>query len=144
MAYCGWKLTEKSRAKLVAHLPARHPEVILHHITEELKQYVPRAIKAKVIGYVTDDRVDCFIVEVNGSSIRCDKQIYHITYSVDRAAGGKPHMSNQITANIGRVTFAPIKIKVVPFYVDGHGVEHYGLSILNRIRQSVQRWWGRS
>lgn len=103
--YIAYVLTDASRAKLLAAVPAVYPEVIAHHITykfgvsdaEPLPDQ-PTSIRA-VKAYDAGDGVQAVEVEVDGSSARPDGGVFHVTISIDRAAGRTPVHSKKLIAS---------------------------------------------
>jgi hypothetical protein len=110
--YCALVLTEESHGKLVAmfsDVMKNYDEIIAHHMTihmgpatkeEELlvgKFYslvvfsFARNEKVMAVGVSKDSIDDEVLVNVKNS-------IPHITMAVNRSAGGKPVMSNQLTS----------------------------------------------
>ena len=125
MPYSGWKISEKDREMLLGALPPLYPDVIAHHITLNMKAALPQEAAVVIIGYCNDDDgVECFVVEVNGTHIRPDGNIYHITWSIDRGRGKKPVDSNKAIAENGWTSLiTPVRIDTIPFFVDKAGEE---------------------
>lgn len=120
MSYNGWKISKDDRAKLLDMFPPSHPDVIAHHVTNNLKDFIPKAASITVVGYAANEGVECLVVEVNGDAARPDGKTYHITWSIDRAAGAKPVHSNNLIADRGYEQINPIEVDSVPFkVVDG-------------------------
>ena len=129
MPYSGWKVEESDREMLLRVFPPLYPDVIAHHVTNNLKQEIPEDANIVVVGYCNDDDgVECLIVSVNGSKIRPDGSTYHITLSIDRAAGKKPVDSNEAIKNNFCFDIAPIAIRTVPFCVDKTGKEIFTIA----------------
>ena len=132
MTYTGWRLTESSREMLLKRFPPRYPDVIAHHITLSLGKGAPEHATIKVIGYVTDGvGLEALLVSVNGSSVRgSDNTRYHITWSIDRAAGYKPVHSNRVISENKSDDFGgwtsehAIDIETEGFWVDNNQKEH--------------------
>lgn len=126
MSYNGWRLDAKYKNALMERFPPVYPDVIAHHITLKLNaQFLPDAVDARVIGYTNDGAgVEALVVKIDGTEIRQDKKVYHVTWSIDREAGFKPHSSNAAIATIGWTAIEPIAISVTPFYVDHDKNEH--------------------
>lgn len=104
--YSAYVLSDKFRSEILAAFPPRHRDVICHHVTEQLfgKQHqvgAPPTSKKliKVVGYAYGDRVEAVVVTVDGATSRPDGRFYHITLSIDRAAGAKPVDSNELIKN---------------------------------------------
>lgn len=115
--YAGWELDEKDRAKLLRLFVPAYPDVIAHHVTYKnpVKPDAkpPKAVKAAVVGIADDGtKVQALVIEIDGDTARPDGSTYHITWSIDRAAGAKPVHSNFVIANQGftAVKRAPIRL----------------------------------
>ncbi|MBM4291998.1 MAG: hypothetical protein FJ138_11595 [Deltaproteobacteria bacterium] len=123
MTYSAYLLTESCRARVLARFPARHPEVIAHHITVSFPDSAPPppAARASVVGVARGDRVECLVVEIDGAVARPDGGTYHITLSLDRAAGAKPVESNHLLARQGWEPVAPLALEVEPRLLGGGG-----------------------
>jgi hypothetical protein len=103
--YSAVVLDDKSREKLLAKVKQLIPnnyEVIAHHMTIKLGELYPD--QKKLIGLRVRLTVDAFgkgdkvlAVKCHADGIKSDNETPHITIAVDRANGGKPVMSNQIT-----------------------------------------------
>lgn len=115
MSYEAFVLDGKSRDRLIKAFPPKYPDVLAHHITEKFGVPKPTepvrhyGVDVKVIGYA-DDGVGCeaLVVEVNGKSTRKDGKVYHVTLSIDRAAGRKPVDSNTVIKEKGWVKTHPL------------------------------------
>ena len=117
MSYNGWKLSDTDRDKLLVAFPPRHPDVLAHHVTNNLKNLIPEPASITVIGYAANEGVECLVVAVNGETARPDGRTYHITWSIDRAAGFKPVNSNNLIEGHGYEEVTPIEADFVPFKV---------------------------
>jgi hypothetical protein len=117
-AYTAHVLTEEARKKLLEIWNPRFPEVIAHHITLEfgVPSDTPPPAKAsiEVIGYASDDAIEAVVVSVNGSIIRPDGGVFHVTLSLDRSKGKKPAHSNDLIASKGYAAVEPLIIETVP------------------------------
>lgn len=104
--YTGIILTDESRAHLLKQVGAHIPDgwdVIAHHLTLNMGGIEdgfadPRFLNTKadiiVTGYAINDlvfAVRCFTI------FQSVNKVPHITVAVNRAAGGKPVMSNNLT-----------------------------------------------
>ena len=111
-----YKLNDQSREKLVEIFPPTFPDVICHHITHIFdtsdEKYLPKnPTKVLVVGYAISDNIECLVVSIDGRTNRPDSKLYHITHSIDRAAGAKPVMSNDVLKG-GYMKIEPIIIGV--------------------------------
>jgi hypothetical protein len=103
MAYLAYVLDEASRGVLLSTINFKHSEKIARHVmvrfpVDESTPSPDHRHAIKVVGYASDDKVDCVVVEINGSLKREDGKTFHITLSVDKENGGKPVMSNDLIA----------------------------------------------
>ena len=117
--YSGYLLTEQSRAELLGHIPPVHPDVIAHHITHEYGVYEslpPDTNLVRVVATAQNDKVQAAIVKVNGTTAReYANGFYHVTISVDRAAGGRPNDSNELIRDSQHwVSVDPFNLAVIP------------------------------
>lgn len=99
MAYTGWELTEAARSHLLALYPPRYADVVAHHVTHVFgvpeDATPPEPARIEVVGMADDgEKVQALVVSVNGSTLRPCGKTYHVTWSIDRAAGAKPADSN--------------------------------------------------
>ena len=74
-----------------------HPDFIGHHVTYMFGKdsELPENATIKVIGRCITDKIQCFVVEVNGKVARKDGSIYHLTWTINRSKGAKPVDSNR-------------------------------------------------
>jgi hypothetical protein len=67
-----------------------------------------------IVGHAYDLRgVQALVLEIEGSVRRPDGWIYHITWSLDRAAGRKPVESNAVLRS-GWLREEPVQIELIP------------------------------
>jgi len=117
VAYTGWELSGTDRAQLLTLIAPAYPDVIAHHITARFGDTtMPDAVEAEVVGFADDGvGVQALIVKINGSVKRPGGGVFHITWSIDRAAGRKPVDSNAVIAEKGWTPFSVgWKIDVTP------------------------------
>lgn len=106
VAYSCWSLAEDQKDMLMRIFSPAYPDVIAHHVTCEIGSRdsleVPEPSKIEIIG-VADDGVgvQALVVTVNGNTERPNGGIYHITWSIDRAAGRTPKDSNTVISEKG-------------------------------------------
>jgi len=101
--YSAVVLDEKSHSKLLGFAGSYIPngwETIAHHMTinngeikPQYEKYLGMTVILKVVGIGFSDKA--IAVKVDG--FPTENKIPHITVAVNRKAGGKPVMSNQIT-----------------------------------------------
>ena len=118
--YSAYEITDESREELLERFPPKYIEVICHHITVEFPGSVlpPVAESAHVVGYQdSEDGLEAFVAEINGSTRRSDGRLYHITFSLDRSKGKKPVHSNDLLAR-HFTEIPPLKIEVRPALLD--------------------------
>lgn len=109
--YLAFTVPAQAREELAKRFPPKFPEFIGHHITYEFG--VPTHFKVpegtatiKVIGYAEEDGLEALVCTVEGRDLRSDGRRFHITWSLDRAKGKKPVMSNDL---ISRTGFSPVE-----------------------------------
>jgi hypothetical protein len=120
----GWvafELPENERANLLGLFDARYPDVICHHITHAFgvgdDYELPRQTAGQVIGIADDgDGVQALVVDMGED--RPDGGTYHITFSIDKAAGRSAKQSNDVIRECGflPVPRVPLKGLVARFY----------------------------
>jgi hypothetical protein len=119
--YTGYLLTEATRNKLLAYFPPKYPDVLCHHITEQFPVPAgaepPKApARVEVIGtFEEEGRLDGLLVSIDGTCHRPSGGFYHITMSINKAAGAKAKDSND--ALEGKLTHfqpADVTIEVEP------------------------------
>ena len=123
MGYTGWELDQKEMGELRAILTPKFPDVIGHHITHTFGvgagAVLPLETTGYVYGYALGDGVEALIVEIGGTTVRPDGKTFHITWSIDRAAGKKPMDSNRVIATS---SWEPLPLRVpitlTPRYFD--------------------------
>lgn len=115
--YTGWLIEESSIKKLKNLYSNVHPDFIGHHITYMFGKdsEMPPEVSINVVGQCITDKIQCFVVEIDGKVVRPDGAIYHITWSIDRSKGAKPVDSNTAIRENGFEHFVvPIPIKGTP------------------------------
>jgi len=128
-AYLGWLLPEDERARLLDLIPPAYPDVIAHHVT--LKYGVkpdaplPTETMGEVVGVADDgEGVQAVVVRIGGTTQRPDGNTYHITWSIDRAAGRKPVQSNDVIREHGwkpLPDFVAVRLEPKLFGAGRHG-----------------------
>ncbi len=103
VAYSAVVLDDKSRERLIERFKFAIPddwEIIAHHMTINLgeidpnfEKYLEMPVRLNVEEFAMDDKVAA--VGVSGFESKNAKP--HITLAVNRKAGGKPVMSNNLT-----------------------------------------------
>jgi len=105
--YIALVLDKKSRQKLVTHFAQFIPgnyEVVAHHMTINMgkvdsgpvsEQDLGKEASLTVVSIAADDKVIAVGIETKVPSKNSKK---HITLAVNRRDGGKPFMSNNLTA----------------------------------------------
>lgn len=104
MTYTALVLTDESHAKLVAAYKKAVPDdwsIVAHHMTMNMGRIKPEHehllgsfADLVVKEFAMDDLVAAVKVE---SDIPTVNAIPHVTFAVNRKAGGKPVMSNELT-----------------------------------------------
>ena len=110
--YSAYKLSKKSREKLLEKFPPKYENIIAHHITVKFPSDVmPHPAKIQVVGHAAKDGVEAAVVSVNGKTTRSDGKVYHITISLEN--GKKPVQSNNLLMS-GWKAIEPFDIDTTP------------------------------
>jgi hypothetical protein len=101
MTYSGFEISKSTREMLSKHFPPMFADFIGHHVTWEFGvdptlASLPTSTNLKVVGYCSDESLECLVVEYNGSTARPDGKLLHLTWSLDRSQGRKPVDSNKL------------------------------------------------
>ncbi|WP_253183449.1 hypothetical protein [Sphingobium phenoxybenzoativorans] len=88
----GWKLDFVNRTALLARLFPIWRDVVADHVTRDAEADddapLPPEVNAMIIGQADDGHgLQAMVVAIEGSTRRSDGGTYHITWSLDRAAG---------------------------------------------------------
>lgn len=124
--YVGWKLSEKSRARLLQLFPPSFKRVVADHVTRlpfATQHFVPWQEVGRVVGFSCDlDRgIEVLVVEIDGVTERPDGEIYHITWSLDPEKDAKPmHSCDMLKTRGWNVFSTPLTIGLEPMFFD-HG-----------------------
>jgi hypothetical protein len=113
----GWLLDETDRAALLARFPPLWPDVIAHHVTLQsaTEQPLPTPRSGEIVGEIDDgEGLQALVVAILGSTDRPDGSTYHITWSLDRAAGRCAVQSNDLLAERGWHPVDPVPIRLIP------------------------------
>lgn len=117
--YWAFVLDDASRNTLLAKFPPKFADVIAHHVTVSMGKACPAGFtpgqeqQIDVIWYAADASLECVVVRA-GSLHRPDGRPFHITLSLDKAAGRKPVQSNQVIEQVQMTPVIPmLTIKAV-------------------------------
>lgn len=125
--WSGWALADRGAvlaALAATGVPPVHPVLDCEHITYAYPDVkpAPEARAVRLLGVAADDRIQALVAEVDGTILRPDGRLYHITYSF--CEGAEPVESNDLLARndlLGRpraITLlprGPIVVAVTPF-----------------------------
>lgn len=99
--YLAFVLNGTSRAELLKAFPPKHGKVIAHHVTVQfnvteagMKLLDKKLHEVVAVAYAADDKVDCALVNFDGTCKRMDGSFYHVTLSTSPT--GKPVDSNTL------------------------------------------------
>jgi len=95
----GWKVSREERGALLDRFPPRYQDVVADHVTLRVGATsdtpLPRNVEARIVGRADDGHgVECFVVELDGTTDRPDGSTYHITWSL--GPGRKARESNDV------------------------------------------------
>jgi hypothetical protein len=114
----GWLLDPRDRATLLARFTPAWPDVIAHHVTLASKTIdpLPTETAGEIVGHVDDgEGLQALAVAIHGTTDRPDGSTYHITWSLDEAAGREARQSNDVLRERGfHRLAAPIPIRLTP------------------------------
>lgn len=115
--YIAFELSDADRNSLSTVFPPNYSRWIGHHVTYKfgVSDAAPLPVQpdAKVVGYAnSNDGVECLVVAVNGSTVRPDGRIYHITWSL--SDGRKPVESNNLLKSGFTKLDSPIPVTLTP------------------------------
>lgn len=122
--YSAIPVPEEAKAELMKRFPPKYPDFIGHHVTVAFgitpdKSPLPIGYKCavRVVGYAEEDGLEALVVAVNNASHREDGKRFHITWSLDKAKGKKPAMSNDLITGGFDLVKSPYEfISQVEFY----------------------------
>lgn len=111
----GWKLDRAERGALLARFPARYPDPDADHVTLQAGADGPPPadpVTAAIIGHADDGAgLECMVVRLDGATDRPDGSTFHITWSLDKAAGRRAVQSNDVLRDRGWTALAePVSI----------------------------------
>ena len=121
----GWLVPESERHRLLSMFAPAYADVVAHHVTWRggvaEDHPLPSAQAASVVGLADDGRgVQALVVEIDGTTDRPDGSTWHITWSLDRAAGRRAVQSNDVIRDCGWKKIEPVPIRIAPsFFVPG-------------------------
>jgi hypothetical protein len=101
----GWKLDRTEREALLSRFPPRYTHPDADHVTLQAGASgpVPPAPRmAEIVGHADDgEGLECMVVRLDGTTDRPDGSTFHITWSLDKAAGRRPVQSNDVLRDLG-------------------------------------------
>lgn len=119
----GWKLHPDDRRTLLARFAPLFPDVIADHVTLDgdaaPHDALPTATRGEVVGETDDGAgVQALVVAIGGTTDRPDGSCYHLTWSIDEAAGRRAIESNDVIREHGwRAVEPPIAIRLEPAWL---------------------------
>lgn len=122
MAVIGWKLDVVDRAALLNRFLPIWPDIIADHVTfggKLASGQLPPSVAAQIVGRADDGvGLEALVVAIDGTTARADGSTYHITWSLDRAAGRRPVESNDLLAAADWKLVTPVSIHLTPACLD--------------------------
>src|SRR4029078_1930227 len=102
--WTGWKLPETERELLLRCFPPKYENVVADHVTlrtgATADTPLPRKAEARGVGRADEGkRLECLVVELDGTTDRPDGSTYHITWSL--GPGRKARASNDVLREQG-------------------------------------------
>lgn len=119
--YNGYLLTDHARAELLEAVPPMFADVVAHHVTHDFGVYEtlpPDTQSVQVVANCNNDFIQAVIVKVMGTSTReLGNSLYHITISMDKAAGASAVDSNAMVQDSRNGTMVePFDLSVTPTF----------------------------
>lgn len=115
----GWKLPRDERDRLLERFPPKYETVIADHVTLQVGASAQTSLPQKpgstrIVGRADDRKgLECYAVELNGTTDRPDGSTYHITWSL--GPGRKARESNDVLRDQGFEPLpAPVDITLEP------------------------------
>ena len=120
MSYSAYLLAEDSKNFLLNRFPPKFPKVMAHHCTYRFpdKQPAPCLSSAHVIGYASNEKIECLVIKIDHSHLRPHGGIFHITWSLDPYQNTKPKHSNDLLKTDWQMIAVPIEIILTPTLVE--------------------------
>lgn len=117
--YVGWLLPDAERRRLLERFPPAYRDVIAHHVTHShgvtCGHRLPTERRGTVVGVADDGRgCQALVVEIGGTTDRPGGGSFHITWSLDRAAGRRPVDSNAVLAGRGWTAVERVDVALEP------------------------------
>ncbi len=117
-SYSCWFLSPDERERLLTRFPPHFPDLVAHHVTYRFgSNEIPPEATVNVIGVLHDPtgvQVLLVAVDVDGegrSRTSPDGIVYHLTWSIDRAAGKTAFSS---VDSIGRLMDSDCHVEIDP------------------------------
>lgn len=118
--YIAFVLDPESKAKILEKFPPKFSEVRGDHITYlygvPRPVSLPSAESVQVVGYASNDVIEAVVVSIDGSTMRTDGEIYHITLSLDSHEGAQAKDSKALVKQ-GWQKISPIIINAQSQFV---------------------------
>jgi hypothetical protein len=99
--YSAFVLDAQSRLKILEKFSFRFQKSVGHHITYKFPCNKTDDIlfsdNIRLVEYISDDSLECFIVEIDNNNIRPDGRKFHLTWSLNQDR--KPFESNLLITN---------------------------------------------
>ena len=116
--YAAFNLTESAKTELLGKYPPKFSKVIAHHVTyrrsAKESDPIPEVDSVRVIGYCSNEFIECMVVRIGPDLLREDGKIYHITLS--HAEGHKPVESNALLTSVPWEAIDPFYLEVKPAF----------------------------
>jgi hypothetical protein len=102
----GWSLDRDERRVLLGTMPPRYPDPDADHVTLKTRVEAdappPTDVVGEIVGVADDGAgVQAMVVAIDGATDRPGGGTYHITWSLDKAAGRQARESNAVIAEHG-------------------------------------------
>ena len=115
----GWKLDPDERKALLGRFPALFPDIVADHVTLQAgtdDTPLPTEQSGEIVGETDDGAgVQALVVAIGGTTRRPDGGVWHISWSLDKAAGREAKESNEVIARLGWQPLAhAVPLRLIP------------------------------
>ena len=118
--YTAHTLDEESRTMLLLRFTPKYSKVLAHHVTVKFgvpeDTPAPNYADVKLVGYIdSGDGLEALVVSVDGTWIRQDGNIYHITLSLDPDKYSPKDSNALLSSHLKKWTMVrPVELMTTP------------------------------
>lgn len=115
-------LGHEDRQRLLSRFMPEYAQTMAHHVTMEYGVTggeLPDIWEGHIVGDAYDKGVQALVVCINGTTVRADGEVYHITWSLDH--GRFPEQSKDLLRRGWYPIDEPIPVSFMPAFVLSKG-----------------------